>query len=60
MKTLTAEQLATRWGLSKGTLANWRVFKKGPPAKKIFGKIVYKTTDVIRYEKKLGITLKNT
>ncbi|MBN1903734.1 MAG: DNA-binding protein [Deltaproteobacteria bacterium] len=35
--------------LSEGTLANWRVLKKGPRFFKVSRKIVYKASDIEEY-----------
>lgn len=53
---LTPLQLANRWGVSEGTLANWRSQKKIRYFKSL-GKVYYKLTDVITYEKKNNIIL---
>lgn len=46
--TLTTKQVADRYGLSMGTLANWRYLKKGPKFFKIGNgtMVLYKTADV--------------
>jgi len=54
---LTPEQLATRWGVSVGTLANWRSQKKMRYFKSL-GKVFYKLTDVLSYERKNNIITK--
>ena len=51
---LTPEQLAARWGVSEGTLANWRSQKKIRFFKSL-GRVYYKLTDVITYEKKNNV-----
>jgi len=56
-QTLTPEQLSARWGVSVGTLANWRVetVSKGPKFVKNFGKVLYKLSDIKTYEKQNNI-----
>jgi hypothetical protein len=51
---LTPEQLAARWGVSEGTLANWRSQKKIRFFKSL-GRVYYKLTDVITYERKNSV-----
>lgn len=43
MKYLRAADVAKRWenAVSAGTLANWRVQKKGPPYVKLGSKVLY-------------------
>jgi len=55
--TLTPEQLSARWGVSVGTLANWRVetVNKGPKFIKNFGKVLYRVTDIKTYERQNNI-----
>lgn len=43
--TISPEQAAERYGINKGTLANLRNQKKGPPYLKIGRKVLYKTSD---------------
>jgi hypothetical protein len=42
-KFLSAAEVSQRWGgaVSTGTLANWRVQKKGPPYQKLGSKVRY-------------------
>ena len=52
--TLTAKQVSERYGVSMGTLANWRYQKTGPQYYKKGGlgkggMIFYRTTDVESY-----------
>ena len=43
----TPQQVAANYGISTGTLANWRTQKKGPKFFKVgSGKILYKTSDI--------------
>lgn len=55
---ITTQALAERWGLSVGTLENWRAQKKGPPFVKIGGgsrgSVRYKLADIEEYEKKMA------
>jgi len=47
---LTDAQLATRWQLSRGTLANQRSQGRGPAYLKLAGRIRYRRTDIEAYE----------
>jgi uncharacterized protein YjcR len=48
---LRADDLANRWGVSPGTLANWRVRGVGPAFVKISnGAVRYALADVESYE----------
>lgn len=51
---LTPEQLAIRWGMSVGTLANWRRSNKGPKFIRLGdgpkGRVLYRLMDVLTYE----------
>ena len=49
---LTIDQLATRWDVSKATLARWRMEKKGPEYFKIGRKVLYPVSAVVDYEAK--------
>jgi hypothetical protein len=43
----TPQQVSVNYGISTGTLANWRTQKKGPKYFKVgSGKILYRTVDV--------------
>lgn len=44
--TITPDQAAERYGLNKGTLANMRSKKEGPPYLKRGRKIFYKVSDL--------------
>jgi len=52
-KFLTPEELASRWGhlVTVNTLNQWRYERKGPPYKKIVGKVVYPLEEIEKYEK---------
>ena len=50
MKLLTTDELAARWGMSSGTLRNWRVFKRGPRFIRIGRTVRYKLAEVKRWE----------
>lgn len=43
--TITPEQAAERYGINKGSLANMRNKKKGPPYLKIGRKVLYRVSD---------------
>lgn len=51
---LTAEQLADRWGMSPGTLSNWRSQSRGPAYVRLGGgakgPVRYRLQDVLEYE----------
>jgi hypothetical protein len=47
---LTDAQLAERWQLSRGTLANQRSQGRGPAYLKIAGRIRYRQSDIETYE----------
>ena len=55
-KFLTAEELAERWHMNPGTLANWRIAGKGPKYLKLGNgqahKVLYRLSDIIDYENK--------
>ena len=51
---LTSKELAKRWGINPGTLANWRVFGNGPRFIKLGWAVVYPLDAVEAYEKKHG------
>lgn len=48
---LTDAQLAERWQLSRGTLANQRSQGRGPAYLKIAGRVRYRRSDIEAYEK---------
>lgn len=43
-------QLATRWGVSEGTLERWRCEGIGPKFLKLFGRVLYRQIDIEAYE----------
>lgn len=51
---LTSQQLAERWGMSVGTLQNWRVKGKGPRHIKLgegrATKVLYRLDDIVEFE----------
>ena len=59
---LTTEELAKRWGMSAGSIENWRKLKKGPPFMK-FGKwrgarVLYPIASVLEFEKRNMVQVK--
>lgn len=48
---LTDAQLAERWQLSRGTLANQRSQRRGPAYVKIEGRVRYRWSDIEAYER---------
>lgn len=54
-ESLTPLQLASRWKMSPGTLANWRAFGTGPTYGKRGRLVRYRIEDVIEYEKSHSI-----
>ena len=55
---LTPTQLAKRWGMSAGTLGNWRIGKKGPAFVKKFGRFWYPLERVTAFERKHGLSVR--
>jgi hypothetical protein len=49
---LTPEELAERWRISKGTLANWRVSGEGPRYIKFGRRVLYPLSEVEAFERK--------
>lgn len=49
---LTPSELAARWKMSAGTLANWRVHGFGPAWFKSGIRVLYLESEVVRYEKR--------
>lgn len=47
---LTPADLAERWSMSVGTLANLRSARKGPAYLRIGGAVRYRPEDIERYE----------
>lgn len=55
---LTPDELATRWGVSKGHLANQRHRGESPIGYcRIGGRIAYRLTDVLDYEDSVYIAV---
>lgn len=48
---ITAAELAERWGVGMGHLANERSKKKGLPYSVMRGKVYYKISDIEKLEK---------
>jgi Helix-turn-helix domain len=48
---LTDTQLAARWQLSRGTLANQRSQGRGPAYLKLAGRVRYRRSDIEAYER---------
>ena len=53
---LTDAQLAQRWQLARGTLANQRSQGRGPAYLKICGRVRYRLSDVEAYERAGAVT----
>jgi predicted DNA-binding transcriptional regulator AlpA len=49
---LTTRQLAERWGMSEGTLRNWRVLGRGPKYLRIGNQVRYKLSVIKAYEER--------
>lgn len=49
-RMLTPGDLALRWAMNPGTLANWRMTGHGPPFLHIGANIRYKLSAVVAYE----------
>lgn len=52
IKYLTTEELALRWRMSPGSLANWRSQNKGPSYVKVGLKALYALTEITDWEKR--------
>ena len=50
MKLLTTDELATRGGMSPGTLRNWRMVRRGPRFIRIGRTVRYRLADVKKWE----------
>lgn len=50
---LTVDELITRWGsvVTRGTLANWRSKRVGPPFVKLRARVLYPVSALIEFEK---------
>ena len=58
MKVLTTDELAERWGLTNGTLRNWRVTGRGPSWFKVVGRggpVRYALEEVVKWEMQYGL-----
>lgn len=49
--TLRPVELAARWEMNPGTLANWRSFGRGPVYQKKGYRVTYKLADILAFEK---------
>jgi hypothetical protein len=47
---MTPREVADRWRIDEGTLANWRTAGEGVPWVKVGGSVRYKVADVIAFE----------
>lgn len=47
---MTIDELATRWGMHRGSLCNWRIKGKGPKYVKVGKTILYPIEEVEAYE----------
>jgi hypothetical protein len=49
---LTPDQLVDRWGnaVGRGTLANWRAQRRGPPYVKVGARVVYPIDQLVEFE----------
>jgi len=47
---LRPSEVAAMFGISVGTLKNWRLLKKGPPYSKPSARVVYKRADVDAFQ----------
>lgn len=47
---LTPKQLADRWSITTGTLANWRSQGRGPAFGRIGSRVRYRVEDVTAFE----------
>ena len=47
---LTSKELAERWKLTVETLKKWRIAGKGPPHRKLGGRILYKFEEIQKIE----------
>lgn len=53
---LTSKQLAGRWCMAEGTLANWRAQGRGPPFIRFGRRILYPLSEIERYEREHSVT----
>ena len=56
---LTDTQLAARWQLSRGTLANQRSQGRGPAYLKLAGRVRYRRSDIEAYEQAGFVSLES-
>lgn len=54
---MTTKELAKKWNVSAGTLANWRSQKRGPKFLKLGRKVVYKTEAIKKFESVSAVSL---
>jgi predicted site-specific integrase-resolvase len=52
LKLISANELASRWGLAPRTLESWRSQGRGPAYLKIGGRVQYRQDDIEAYEAK--------
>lgn len=50
VELLNAGQLATRWGMSRESLAQWRYLGRGPAYVKVGKRVLYRLSDVLAFE----------
>lgn len=50
VKHLTPRELARRWGMNPGTLANQRSARTGCTYLRLGGRVAYRAADVLAYE----------
>lgn len=48
--SLTPNELAEKWGVATGTLANWRAKRVGPKFFKAGRKVLYREVDISSFE----------
>lgn len=51
---LTPPQVARRYGIAEGTLANWRSAEKGPKFFKLGGRVLYAKWALDEWERRLA------
>ena len=54
---MTTKELAERWNIAEGTLANWRSQKRGPKFMRLGRKVVYKADAIAKFEKISAVSL---
>ena len=50
--SLTPKELADKWGVATGTLANWRSKRVGPKFFRVGRKVLYREIDITSFEVK--------